>query len=103
MQALARGDRDGFYAQESEFRERAGAPPFGRLAAIIVSGYDGEAVREIARAAGQGRAGRERRESVGPDAGLLCPAARPDARTPAGAGRARAWMCRPICEPGWRW
>ena len=53
MQALARGDRDGFYAQESEFRQRAGAPPFGRLAAIIVSGYDGETVREIARQLGK--------------------------------------------------
>jgi primosomal protein N' (replication factor Y) len=53
MQALARGDRDGFYAQESEFRQRAGAPPYGRLAAIIVSGYDGDAVREIARQLGK--------------------------------------------------
>jgi primosomal protein N' (replication factor Y) len=53
MQALARGDRDGFYAQEIDFRERAGAPPYGRLAAIIVSGYDGEAVRAIARQLGQ--------------------------------------------------
>jgi primosomal protein N' (replication factor Y) len=49
MQALAKGDRDGFYAQERMFREAAGAPPFGRLAAIIVSGYDGEAVRMVAR------------------------------------------------------
>ena len=30
-------------------REAAAAPPFGRLAAIIVSGYDGEAVRTVAR------------------------------------------------------
>jgi primosomal protein N' (replication factor Y) len=49
MQALANGDRDGFYAQERMFREAAGAPPFGRLAAVIVSGYDGEAVRDVAR------------------------------------------------------
>jgi primosomal protein N' (replication factor Y) len=49
MQALASGDRDGFYEQEREFRERAGAPPYGRLAAVIVSGADGEQVREIAR------------------------------------------------------
>ncbi len=49
MQALAKGDRDGFYAQERQFREAAGAPPFGRLAAVIVSGYDGEQVRAIAR------------------------------------------------------
>jgi primosomal protein N' (replication factor Y) len=50
MKALASGDRDNFYAQEAEFRSRAGAPPYGRLAAVIVSGYDGEAVRETARA-----------------------------------------------------
>ena len=49
MQALARGDRDGFYEQERAFRAAAAAPPFGRLAAIIVSGYDGEAVRAVAR------------------------------------------------------
>jgi primosomal protein N' (replication factor Y) len=52
MQALARGDRDGFYEQERAFREAAAAPPFGRLAALIVSGYDGEAVRAIAQALG---------------------------------------------------
>ena len=49
MKALASGDREGFYAQERMFREAAAAPPFGRLAAIIVSGYDGEAVRAVAR------------------------------------------------------
>jgi primosomal protein N' (replication factor Y) len=53
MQALAREDRDGFYAQEAELRQRAGAPPFGRLAAIIVSGPDGEMVREAARQLGK--------------------------------------------------
>jgi primosomal protein N' (replication factor Y) len=53
MQALARGDRNGFYEQERMFREAAGAPPFGRLAAVIVSGYDGEAVRAVARELGR--------------------------------------------------
>jgi primosomal protein N' (replication factor Y) len=53
MQALAKGDRDGFYAQERMFREAAGAPPFGRLAAVIVAGYDGEAVRDVARELGR--------------------------------------------------
>ncbi|HEY0265197.1 MAG TPA: primosomal protein N' [Rhizomicrobium sp.] len=53
MQALARGDRDGFYEQERQFREAAAAPPFGRLAALVISGYDGEAVREVARALGK--------------------------------------------------
>ncbi|HEY4942051.1 MAG TPA: primosomal protein N' [Rhizomicrobium sp.] len=55
MAALASGDRDAFYAQERIFRERAHAPPFGRLAAIILSSHDGaivvEAGRALARAA----------------------------------------------------
>jgi primosomal protein N' (replication factor Y) len=50
MKALASGDRDAFYEQERVFRERASAPPFGRLAAIILSGADGEAVRGAGRA-----------------------------------------------------
>jgi primosomal protein N' (replication factor Y) len=55
MAALASGDRDAFYEQERIFRERAGAPPFGRLAAIILSSHDAgvvtEAGRTLARAA----------------------------------------------------
>jgi primosomal protein N' (replication factor Y) (superfamily II helicase) len=50
MRALASGDRDAFYEQERLHRERAHAPPFGRLAAIILSGHDGEAVTETGRA-----------------------------------------------------
>lgn len=50
MKALASGDRDSFYEQERAYRERAEAPPFGRLAAIILSGADGDAVRECGRA-----------------------------------------------------
>ncbi len=53
MQALAGGDRDGFYEQERMFREAAAAPPFGRLVAIVVSGGDGEQVRAVARALGK--------------------------------------------------
>ncbi|HXS05172.1 MAG TPA: primosomal protein N' [Rhizomicrobium sp.] len=53
MQALAKSDRDGFYEQERSHRERVAAPPFGRLAAIVVSGYDAEQVREIARQLGK--------------------------------------------------
>ncbi|HEX4303358.1 MAG TPA: primosomal protein N', partial [Rhizomicrobium sp.] len=49
MAALASGDRDAFYAQERVFRERAGAPPFGRLAAIILSSHDAVAVTDAGR------------------------------------------------------
>ncbi|HZZ34100.1 MAG TPA: primosomal protein N', partial [Caulobacteraceae bacterium] len=40
MQALRAGDRDGFVAVEMAERQAAGLPPFGRLAAVIVSGPD---------------------------------------------------------------
>ncbi|HEY5107581.1 MAG TPA: primosomal protein N' [Caulobacteraceae bacterium] len=40
MQALMRGDRDGFIAMEMAEREAVGLPPFGRLAAMIASGPD---------------------------------------------------------------
>ncbi len=44
MQAIAAGDRDAFVAVELAEREAAGLPPFGRLAALIVSGVDGGVV-----------------------------------------------------------
>jgi primosomal protein N' (replication factor Y) len=46
--ALADGDRDAFYAAETEARRDAGAPPFGRWAAIILSSEDEREAREAA-------------------------------------------------------
>jgi primosomal protein N' (replication factor Y) (superfamily II helicase) len=40
MQALAAGDREAFYASEIDLREASHYPPFGRLAALVVSGDD---------------------------------------------------------------
>jgi primosomal protein N' (replication factor Y) len=53
--ALAAGDRDGFYAAETEARRHAGAPPFGRWAAIIVSSEDEAEAREAAKRIGATR------------------------------------------------
>ncbi|MGQ9366900.1 primosomal protein N' [Azospirillum sp. ST 5-10] len=53
MQALAAGDRDGFYALEAEMRLEAAMPPFGRLAALIVSGEDESVVDRTAMALGR--------------------------------------------------
>jgi primosomal protein N' (replication factor Y) len=50
--ALAAGDRDSFYAAETEARRDAGAPPFGRWAAIIVSSEDQAEALSAARAIG---------------------------------------------------
>lgn len=52
IEALAAGDRDAFYEAETEARRHAGAPPFGRWAAIIVSSEDETEAREAARAIG---------------------------------------------------
>jgi len=55
MRALVAQDRDAFVAVEMGEREAAGLPPFGRLAALIVSGPDAAAldrfVRDLAAAA----------------------------------------------------
>jgi primosomal protein N' (replication factor Y) (superfamily II helicase) len=55
IRALVSGDAEAFYAAETESRREANAPPFGRMAAIIVSSEnlrDAEATaKSIARAA----------------------------------------------------
>ncbi len=55
MRALLTGDAERFYEQETRDRERAGLPPFGRLAALIISGNDRPSAeahaRTLARAA----------------------------------------------------
>ncbi|MEL6474352.1 MAG: primosomal protein N' [Pseudomonadota bacterium] len=53
MLALADGDRDGFLAIEREVRAEMALPPFGRLAALILSAPSAEAVDDAARKAGQ--------------------------------------------------
>ncbi|QTD57897.1 primosomal protein N' [Parasphingorhabdus cellanae] len=53
IQALIKGDRDGFYNAETESRRAAAAPPFSRLAAIIISSEDNAEAIETARLIGQ--------------------------------------------------
>ncbi|RLQ88960.1 primosomal protein N' [Notoacmeibacter ruber] len=50
MAALVSGDREQFYEREIGERQRAGLPPFGRLAAIIISGEDKADAEKHARA-----------------------------------------------------
>lgn len=53
MAALIAGDGSAFYASETASRRDAAMPPFGRLAAIIVSSEDATAAEEIARNLGK--------------------------------------------------
>jgi primosomal protein N' (replication factor Y) (superfamily II helicase) len=50
--ALVSGDAPGFYAAETEARREAAMPPFGRLAAIIVSAEDSSEAEAVARRIG---------------------------------------------------
>jgi len=53
MAALVSGDAEAFTAAETEARREAGAPPFGRYAAIVVSSEDQSAAHEIAQRVGR--------------------------------------------------
>ncbi|MCJ7420576.1 primosomal protein N' [Sphingomicrobium astaxanthinifaciens] len=55
MEALVAGDGPAFVAAETEARRAAAMPPFGRLAAIIVSSEDEEAAKLIAQKLGRAR------------------------------------------------
>ncbi len=50
LKAMASGDRDAFYAAEWAKREHAGLPPFGRLAAIILSSRNEKLVTQTGEA-----------------------------------------------------
>jgi primosomal protein N' (replication factor Y) len=52
MRALVAGDPRAFYDAETEARRDLGLPPFGRLAAIIVSSEEAAAALAVARAIG---------------------------------------------------
>jgi primosomal protein N' (replication factor Y) len=50
MRAILSGDAERFYQEETAQRARASLPPFGRLAALIISGNDSASAEVFARA-----------------------------------------------------
>jgi primosomal protein N' (replication factor Y) len=50
IDAMVRGDREAFYAHEMQTREEGGLPPFGRLAALIVSANEHDDAMNFAKA-----------------------------------------------------
>jgi primosomal protein N' (replication factor Y) len=66
MLALKAQDRDAFLAAETAEREAAGLPPFGRLAAVILSGPDANALEAFARALAAAAPNAEGVEVYGP-------------------------------------
>ncbi len=49
MRALASGNRDAYYEQEKIIRQNVSLPPYGRLAALIVSDTDGASAERFAK------------------------------------------------------
>ena len=49
MRALISGDREAFYKNEIEQRERAGYPPFGRLASLVITANERHAAEAYGR------------------------------------------------------
>ena len=50
LQALKAGDREAFLAVERESRQLSGLPPFGRLAAVVLSSMRPDVLEDYARA-----------------------------------------------------
>jgi primosomal protein N' (replication factor Y) (superfamily II helicase) len=66
IRALVEGDADGFYAAETDARREAAMPPFGRLAAIIVSSEKEAEAAATARAIGRAAPTHENMAVFGP-------------------------------------
>lgn len=66
MRALAAGDRDTFLAAEAQARRQAGMPPFGRLAALIVSGPEAGALDDFLRKMSRSAPSLEGLQIIGP-------------------------------------
>ncbi len=49
MQAIIHGDREAFLDNEIRIRQSGGLPPYGRLAAIVISARDKEIAELVAR------------------------------------------------------
>jgi primosomal protein N' (replication factor Y) len=107
MQALKAGDRDAFLAAEAAEREAQGLPPYGRLAAVILSSPDGARLDEVAKALAAAAPNAEGVEVYGPaDAPLALIRGRRRKRFLVRAGRRidiqaflTTWMAR-VRVPG---
>jgi primosomal protein N' (replication factor Y) len=105
--ALAAGDRDAFVEAEMAEREAATLPPYGRLAAIILSSENPAAVEKVARDLAENIPNAERLEVYGPaDAPLALVRGRRRKRLLVRADRdvdlqgfLRAWLTR-VKVPG---
>ena len=102
MQALVAGDLAAFMARGGGARRPGHWPPFGRLAALIVSSEDERGGRPRRARPGPGRAAGRGGGGAGPGAGAAGHAARPAPAAAAAEGAARRARCSRCCGSGWR-
>ena len=102
IRAILTGDDEGFWRAEAEARRRAGAPPYGRMAGVVVTGADEtrtwDVARALARAAGPLR--RRRRRALRPGARRRSPASAAATASACWSAPRRARRCSPRCAPG---
>ncbi len=89
MQAIITGDRDAFLENEIRQRQAGLLPPYGRLAALIVSARDKELAELFARDVARHAPPAERIEVLGPAEAPLAIIRGRCALAPAGQGSAR--------------
>ena len=66
MRALISGDREAFYKNEIEQRERTGYPPFGRLAGLVITANERHAAEAYGRTLAKAAPGDEHVRVLGP-------------------------------------
>jgi primosomal protein N' (replication factor Y) len=66
LRALIAADREAFYSNEIELREKTHYPPFGRLASVLISGPDKPAAQAFARRLAQSAPRAEEVRVLGP-------------------------------------
>ncbi len=66
LKALAEGDRDGFMSAETDQRRSGNWPPFGRLAALVVSGPEEGPLDDLCRALARTAPGGDKLRVLGP-------------------------------------
>ena len=89
IRAIVSGDREAFYEKEIAERRAAGLPPFGRLAAIVVSGLERAEAQGYAAAFRRAAPARSGGQRARPGRGAAGRGARPPPLAAAGPGAAQ--------------
>ena len=102
MEAIISGDREAFLEREIAQRQAGMLPPYGRLAALIVSARDKELAERVRPRCRPPRAAGGTHRGARSGRGADRRRSRPPSLAAAGRRRRARSTCRAICAPGWR-